>query len=281
MANMATRQGKRSRSNSINSLNVLNDDCIEKVPHDNPTLAHIAAEVNKGTKGKLTFSDLGAALLVIADNTSITKDLLQKNTQEIEKVSRDLSNLAADVTAQGHEIKKHDKDIFSHETRLFHLEMFKIRNNIILRGVEPHKDASTKEAESWSQTQEVVRDIFDSLDIGRVRFRAFRLKPLKDHGKPYSIKVELSSDFEKQDIIGALTAGKMPKHISVSHEYPRSMQKIMKIANSEAYDLMGELKKENKGAKTRVVPINGKAVIQVRRTATDKWTSYKEFPNVL
>lgn len=209
----------------------------------------------------LTVAKLSQGLKALALHQEECWGQVDDNTKDYGRAAEDIKFLAE--TAQ-----ETDK-------RLFHIEMEKVRANIIIKNLkwlDPKKASETP-----SQTREVVENfIKKTLAVEKVKVvHAKRFPDRKDAKGPPMIKVTLGSGAQKAMIFRGLAKANLKTNVRVDNEYPAALRPIFKKAEDEAFQIR---QKTSRKTKTKLVPKDGAVILFVLGPKDKEYTLLKVFP---
>ena len=182
---------------------------------------------------------------------------LEKEVAEISKALREMEAIRAEVNSMKDSVEGFQR-----------LEIDSKKRSVLIRGL-PFK--TTEKFETRQQTKLVLADLFKRLDMTPHLVDYQRLGGLKagEDGTKVSVRVQFVTVDQKFDLFDALKAkGRAMDDISILTDYPVFQLQEFKKLSGQAFNL----RKDNPGTKTRIVPKGLGLVLQRRANAHDKWT---------
>ena len=184
------------------------------------------------------------------------------------KLEREVADLTKALKAM--EAIKADVDTLKETCNGFQrLELEAKRRSVLVRGL-PFK--TTERFETRLQTKVVLADLFKRLEMTPHLVDYHRLGGLKpgEDGSKVSIRVQFVSVDQKFELFDALKIkGRAVDDITILTDYPAFQLQEFKQLSGEAYNL----RKDNPGTKTRIVPKGLGLILQKRANALAKWTA--------
>jgi hypothetical protein len=149
------------------------------------------------------------------------------------------------------------------------LELESKRRSVLIRGL-PFR--TSEKFETRQQTKLVLADLFKRLDMTPHLVDYQRLGGLKagEDGSKVSIRVQFVTVDQKFDLFDALKGkGRDMNDISILTDYPAfQLQEFKKLSG-----LAFNIRKDNPGTRTRIVPKGLGLILQKRANVQDRWTA--------
>ena len=183
---------------------------------------------------------------------------LEKEVGELTKALREMEAIRTDVDSM--------KDTCEGFKRL---ELEAKKRSVLVRGL-PFR--TSDKFETRKQTKVVLAELFERLEMTPHLVDYQRLGGVKsgEDGSKVSIRVQFVNVDQKFDLFDALKSkGRAVDDITILTDYPNFQLQEFKRLSGIAYNL----RKDNPGIKTRIVPKGLGLNLQRRANALDKWTS--------
>ena len=183
---------------------------------------------------------------------------LEKDVAELTKALREMEAIRTDVDSV--------KDLCESFKRL---EVEGKKRSVLVRGL-PFKTAD--KFETRKQTKVVLAEFFERLEMTPHLVDYQRMGGVKqgEDSSKVSIRVQFVNVDQKFDLFDALkNKGRAVDDITILTDYPNFQLQEFKKLSGIAYNL----RKDNPGVKTRIVPKGLGLNLQRRANALDKWTS--------
>ena len=183
---------------------------------------------------------------------------LEKDVAELTKALREMEAIRADVNSV--------KDTCESFKRL---ELEAKKRSVLVRGL-PFKTAD--KFETRKQTKVVLAELFERLEMTPHLVDYQRLGGVKtgEDGSKVSIRVQFVNVDQKFDLFDALkNKGRAVDDVTILTDFPNFQMQEFKRLSGVAYNL----RKENPGVKTRIVPKGLGLNLQRRANNLDKWMS--------
>ena len=183
---------------------------------------------------------------------------LEKEVGELTKALREMEAIRTDVDSM--------KDTCEGFKRL---ELEAKKRSVLVRGL-PFR--TSDKFETRKQTKVVLAELFERLEMTPHLVDYQRLGGVKsgEDGSKVSIRVQFVNVDQKFDLFDALKSkGRAVDDITILTDYPNFQLQEFKRLLGIAYNL----RKDNPGIKTRIVPKGLGLNLQRRANALDKWTS--------
>ena len=183
---------------------------------------------------------------------------LEKEVGELTKALREMEAIRTDVDSM--------KDTCEGFKRL---ELEAKKRSVLVRGL-PFR--TSDKFETRKQTKVVLAELFERLEMTPHLVDYQRLGGVKsgEDGSKVSIRVQFVNVDQKFDLFDALKSkGRAVDDITILTDYPNFQLQEFKRLSGIAYNL----RKDNPGIKTRIVPKGLGLNLQRRANALNKWTS--------
>jgi hypothetical protein len=152
------------------------------------------------------------------------------------------------------------------------LEIESKKRSVLIRGLKFRTDSKYK---TRPQTREALTEFFEKVDMLPHLIDYQRLGGLRDgeDGSKVSIRIEFSDVDQRIVLFDKLKLkGKDLPEFSVLTDYPKFQLQEFKALSEAAYNI----RTENPGTRTRVVPKGLGLSLQRRAAVTDKWMSVRQ-----
>jgi len=227
---------------------------------NNPEKVSPPSKMNKSS-GSVTLADVMKEILEIKNK--MVK--IEEDNQEFHKWAKDLK-----------EIKDKVEDIGLAIDDFKRSEIEAKKACVLIKGL---KIEGSGKFETRTETRERLRTLFAELGGFKSHmFDYYRMggkKDSKDDGSKVPIRVvfvDVDQKFELFDLLR--THGKKPnvRNVQVLNDYPKFQVADAKKLNQKGY----ELRQQNPGLRTRIVPKGLSLVLQSRTDKNEKWTAVRE-----
>ena len=159
--------------------------------------------------------------------------------------------------------------------RLVANEMKDLRSNLIVKNLHWHPDEAVQngQEETPAQTLDQFNSLLKTLNVVNTvhAVHAHRFRSTQDSDKPTAVRIILRSSSEKKELWEALA--KVNVNVSISNEYPMSLQKDLKALEGIAYKI-----RINSGrkTKTRVTVLKGRSTLLIKPLGQPKYHEVKD-----
>jgi hypothetical protein len=212
-------------------------------------------------QSKLSMAKLAEGISTLAQNQELCFSLVEKTELNMDLVKKDVHFLATNAAEA--------------DKRMYHLEMEKVRNNVILKNL-PYKDEKNKE-ETPAQAKEAVEDFLKKLKLdGKVKVTSARRFPAMKNAKgPAMVKATLGAGGQKALIFKNLQRLGKDSNIRVDNEYPVAMKQVFKKAEETAFEIR---KNSGRKTKTKLIPKDGAVILMTMGQDEKEYKQEAIFP---